>query len=92
MRVTVVDPKSGFSNKELTVQVYVKCTKSIVILTDTIPDIFRTNQIDPPATYTNNMPTYDVNPSFCLKQTFVLTIYYVGVPVGTPLPSWLTYD
>jgi hypothetical protein len=52
----------------------VKCTKSITILTDTIPDIFRTNEIDPAATYTNDMPTYDVNPTFCLKQTFVLTI------------------
>jgi hypothetical protein len=92
IRIAVVDPLSGFKDDSLTVKVIVKCAKSITLVTDTIPDINRTNQIDPATTYTNDMPTYDVIPNFCLKQTFVLTVQYVGVPIGTALPSWLTYD
>jgi hypothetical protein len=92
VRITVVDPKSGSSNANLTVQVIIYCTKSITLLTVDIPDIFRLNQIDPAFTQTSTMPTYDVNPTFCLKQTFELSIVYDGVPFGTALPTWLNYD
>jgi hypothetical protein len=92
VQITVVDPKSGLLNAELSVIVIIKCTKSITLITDEIPDISRLNQIDPPYTQTNVMPTYDVNPTFCLKQPFELSIIFVGVPVGIALPTWLSYD
>lgn len=92
VRISVLDQLSGFSNTALTVPVIVRCTKSITVLTDIIPDIFRANEIDPAASHTHDMPTYGVEPTFCPKQTFVLTIQYVGVPIGTALPSWLNYD
>jgi hypothetical protein len=72
VRIKVVDPKSGSFNWSLTVQVIVKCTKSITILTDEIPDISRLNEIDPAKTYTNSMPTYDIIPNFCLKELLLL--------------------
>jgi hypothetical protein len=72
VQITVVDPKSGIWNSVLTVNVIIKCTKSITLITDEIP--------------------YNVNPTFCLKQPFELSIIYVGVPVGSALPTWLSYD
>ncbi len=72
VRIKVVDPKSGSFNSNLTVQVIVKCTKSITILTDEIPDISRLNEIDPAKTYTNSMPTYDIVPNFCLRELLLL--------------------
>lgn len=92
VRVKVFDAKSTFTNQDLTIDVTVKCTKSIVLMTDVIDNISRLMEIDPPQTYTYAMPTYDVNPGFCLKQDFQLTIQYIGVPLGTAFPTWLSYD
>jgi len=70
VQVKVLDRKSTLVNQELYFQVTVLCTKSIVLLTDNIVNISRLMEVDLPQTFTYNMPTYDVNPSFCLKQDF----------------------
>jgi TPP-dependent 2-oxoacid decarboxylase len=70
VKVRVLDAKSKVENQSLTFQVTVLCTKSIVVLTDPILNVSRLMEIDPPQTFTYNMPTYDVNPSFCLKGAF----------------------
>lgn len=62
VRVKVFDAKSTNEHQALTFQVTVLCTKSIVLLTDEIVDVSRLMEIDPPQTFSYNMPTYDVNP------------------------------
>ena len=64
--VKVDDHLSINKNSELTFQVTVKCTKSIDLLNDPIVDISRLMEVDPPETFTYSMPTYAINPSFCM--------------------------
>lgn len=62
VRVKVLDTKSTYVHQDLTFQVTLLCTKSIVLLTDEIVDVSRLMEIDPPQTFSYNMPTYEVNP------------------------------
>ena len=90
--VKVLDEKAELINTDMTFEVTIKCTKSITLLTESILDIYRLMEIDPPQTHSFDMPTYDVYPTYCLKQDFQLSIEYVGVPSGTPFPEFLSYD
>ena len=92
MLIRVDDILSRNSNSALSFEVTVKCTKSIDLVTDPIADISRLVEVDPPTTYQYAMPTYAINPSFCLQTDFVFHIEYYAVPVGTTFPTFLTYD
>jgi len=74
VKITVLDAKSTLTHTAITVGITIKCTKTIVLLTDVIADISRRNEIDPAFLYTYAMPTYDVNPTFCLHGPIQLTI------------------
>lgn len=88
----MLDAKSTLTHNAITVDITIKCIKQIDLLTDVIVDISRLNEIDPAQTYTYAMPTYDVNPTFCLHDPIQLSIEWTNVPVGTANPSWVTYD
>lgn len=74
MKVTVLDAKSAITHSAITVEVTIKCIKSINLLTDNIVDIERLMEVDPPATYVYDMPTYEVFPTFCIAAPVVLSI------------------
>jgi hypothetical protein len=89
VKVSVFDPKSLLTNSTLQVSVTVKCSKSITLLTNSITtSMMHMVEINPTVLHTFPAPTYDVFPTFCLKQTITLEVQYQETP-ATPFPSFM---
>ena len=70
IKVKVLDPKTLLTNQTLLVDVTVKCSKTVDLVTNNIVSIFRLNEIDPPQLYSYTAPSFQINPSFCLQNPF----------------------
>jgi len=89
VKIKVVDPKTGIVNQALTQDVTVKCTKSLNLVTNTIPasTVYTINKTQLLKTI-NSVPSYQPYPNNC--PVGILTYEVQLSPVSTPFPSWIT--
>ena len=89
VRIKVVDPKTGIVNQALTVDVTVKCTKSLNLVTNTIPvsSLYTINKSQL-LTTVNSVPSYAPFPGNCPVGS--LTYEVQLNPLSTPFPAWIT--
>jgi hypothetical protein len=89
VKISVLDPKSGNTNQALTVSVTVKCTKTLNLVTNTIPatTLYTINKTQLLTTL-NTVPSYEPYPNNCAVGQ--LTYEVQLSPVSTPFPAWIT--
>ena len=82
MAVKVTDPKTGVINSDLSIQVDVKCTKTIDIISGSITSVVYEIDLDQPWTLDTPLPVYQQNPSLCAVGTISLAL--VNTDGATP--------
>ena len=86
--VTVLDPKSGIQNVELTQEMTVKCTKSLKLVTNPIsPLIVYTINTSQLITTTQSVPDYEPYPNNCLIG---LVTYSIARDPDLLVPNFIT--
>ena len=86
--VTVLDPKSGIQNVELTQEITVKCTKSLKLVTNPIsPLIVYTINTSQLITTTQSVPDYEPYPNNCISG---LVTYSIARDPDLLVPNFIT--
>jgi hypothetical protein len=85
--ISVTDPKTGLSNSALTLFAFIKCTRSVIILSGSISSISYQIDLNVPWTLNTTMPVYQQYPSQCAVGTLSTQLVYTGPGV---LPTFIT--
>lgn len=87
IKIVATDPKSGMTNSALTLNVSIKCSKTISLFTNTIPAT-TTYVLNPNSLVTNTLttPTFSRSPSSCPFAP----VYSVKNTATSTCPAWIT--
>ena len=76
VKVVATDPKTGVTNSDTTLTVFIKCTRTIDLVSGPIINFSYQIVLATPFELTIGLPVYDTNPSACPKQPFSYQMLY----------------
>jgi hypothetical protein len=69
--------------------VYVKCIKTVDLISGSISDFGYAVKLDSVSTTSKTLPTYGVNPSQCASSPFTYELVYVAGPAISGFPAFV---
>ena len=77
VKVVATDPKTGITNSDTTLNVVIKCTKTVDLVSGAIADFSYQIVLSSPFDLPIALPVYDITPAACPKQAFTYEMVYL---------------